>query len=30
MDNSLGTLFLGELPGTGQNSMGLERYLVRG
>lgn len=30
MDNSLGTLFLGELPGTGQSSMGLERYLVRG
>lgn len=30
MDNSLGTLFLGELPGTGKNSMGLERYLVRG
>lgn len=28
MDNSLGTLFLGELPGTGQK--GLERYLVRG
>lgn len=28
MDNSLGTLFLGELPG--QSSMGLERYLVRG
>ncbi len=30
MDNSLGTLFLGELPGTGQSSQGLERYLVRG
>ena len=30
MDNSLGTLFLGELPGTGQKSGGLERYLVRG
>lgn len=30
MDNSLGTLFLGELPGTGQSSIGLERYLVRG
>lgn len=30
MDNSLGTLFLGELPGTGHNSAGLERYLVRG
>lgn len=29
MDNSLGTLFLGELPGTG-HSAGLERYLVRG
>lgn len=30
MDNSLGTLFLGELPGTGQKGQGLERYLVRG
>lgn len=30
MDNSLGTLFLGELPGTGQKASGLERYLVRG
>lgn len=30
MDNSLGTLFLGELPGIGHNSAGLERYLVRG
>ena len=30
MDNSLGTLFLGELPGTGQEGQGLERYLVRG
>lgn len=30
MDNSLGTLFLGELPGTGQSRQGLERYLVRG
>ena len=30
MDNSLGTLFLGELPGTGHSSGGLERYLVRG
>lgn len=30
MDNSLGTLFLGELPGTGQKAGGLERYLVRG
>lgn len=30
MDNSLGTLFLGELPGTGHSSEGLERYLVRG
>lgn len=30
MDNSLGTLFLGELPGMGQKAGGLERYLVRG
>lgn len=30
MDNSLGTLFLGELPGTGPTTRGLERYLVRG
>lgn len=30
MDNSLGTLFLGELPGTGVEGQGLERYLVHG
>jgi hypothetical protein len=30
MDNSLGTLFLGELPGTGVKGQGLERYLVHG
>lgn len=31
MDNSLGNLFLGELPGTaGKTSGGLERYLVTG
>jgi len=31
MDNSLGNLFLGELPGTaGKHTKGLERYLVTG
>lgn len=31
MDNSLGTLFLGELPGTAnKHTQGLERYLVTG
>jgi hypothetical protein len=31
MDNSLGNLFLGELPGTaGKRTRGLERYLVTG